>query len=101
MFHDRIEVEQDFLVAQFPAIVASRQRDTVAGKAREKIGNDRNIAGVDEFLTEVRSVLDDAVALMQMDHDRFLAGAIGDAEKAVHSIVDFDSGQHENSLLAE
>jgi hypothetical protein len=36
-----------------------------------------------------------------MDDDRFLAGAIGNTEKAVHSVVDFDGGQHENSFLAE
>ena len=46
-------------------------------------------------------MLDDAVALVQMDDDRFLAGAIRDPEEAVHPIVNFDGGEHENSFLAK
>jgi hypothetical protein len=49
------------------APVAPRQRFAIAGKAREEVGDDCHITGIDELLSQIRRVLDNAVALMQMN----------------------------------
>jgi hypothetical protein len=81
-------------VVQLTAIIACRKFLAIAGKTRKVIRHDGHITGVDKFLPEIGCVLDDAVALMQMDHDRFLARTGWDAEKCIHSVLNLYLCEH-------
>jgi hypothetical protein len=94
MIHHGVEIEQDFVIVQLAAIIAARQRLAIAREARKEIRHDRDVTGVDEFLSQVRRVLHDAVALVQMNDHRFLARAAEDAEMSVYSVIYFDGCEH-------
>src|SRR5437879_3302484 len=57
------------------------------------IGHALHVTGIDELLSQIRRVLDNAVALMQMN-DRGLFTAAGLAEKTVNTIVDANGSEH-------
>ena len=98
MIHHGVEIEQNFVIVQLAAIIAARQRFAIAGEARKEIRHDRDITGIDEFLSQVRRVLHDAVALVQMNDDRFLARAARNAEMSVYSVIYFDGCEHDGYL---
>src|SRR4029077_20496782 len=93
----QVDVLQDLLVAQVTARVASRQRLAIARETPEEIGNDRHVAGVDKLLPQIRGVLDDAVALVEMNDRRPFATTGGLAEKSVDAIVDLHWSEHSHS----
>jgi hypothetical protein len=82
------------LVIQFAAVVAVSQHLTVASESRKIVGDDGHVAGFDVFLAKIDGVLDDAVALVHVNHGRPLAAVQRNAEKAVDAIVDFDGDEH-------
>ena len=92
---DGIEIEQNFVVAELTTIIAARQRFAIAGKARKEVRHDRDVAGIDEFLSEISGMLHDAVTLMQMNHHGFFAGAGRDAKVSIDSISDFNGCEHD------
>src|SRR5215813_3543229 len=83
-----IDITQDFLVAQVAVIVAAGQDLAIAREAREKIRHDGHITGVDELFAQVSGVLNDTVALVEMNDRGTLTTARWLTKKAVDSVID-------------
>src|SRR5262249_9765439 len=74
--------------------VSPRARAWRSPVKRQKRSNDGHIAGIDELLPQISGVLDDAVALVEVNDGRPFAAAGGLAEKSVDAIVDLNRREH-------
>src|SRR5262245_41513413 len=83
-----IDIPQNFLVAQVAVIVAVGQDLAIAREAREKIRYDRHITGIDELFAQIGGVLNDAIALVEMNDRGTLATSRWLAEETVDSVID-------------
>jgi len=60
----------------------------VTRETGEEVRDNRHIAGIDQLLRQIRGVLDDTIALMEMNDGGSLVRPTGAPEKAVYPVVD-------------